>query len=230
MEVAICHADRDLVVVDKPPAVAVIPARSEPAEASLVRQLEACLGLRLWVVHRIDRDTSGVVVFAKSAEAHRALCRAFEERRVEKEYVAFTAGVPEPEAGRIDVPLHAARRGKARPARPDEAGRQEAVTDYRVERVFHGAGLAAARVGLWPRSGRRHQLRVHLRARGTPILFDALYGGDQARPSPAAPCRRLALHAARLRLPTPGGVLEVGAPLPGDLVALEAWLAMAEPR
>jgi tRNA pseudouridine32 synthase/23S rRNA pseudouridine746 synthase len=228
MDVTICHADADLVVVDKASGDAVIPARGEPAEHSLVRRLEAQLGARLWVVHRIDRGTSGVVVFARSAEAHRGLCRAFEQRRVDKEYVAFTAGVPEPEAGRIELALHGARRGKSRPATEHEPGAREAATDYRVERIYRRRqGRDAARVGLRPSSGRQHQLRVHLRARGTPILFDQLYGRGVAQAFAGAPCRRLALHASRLRLPTPRGVLDVRAPLSAELVALDAWLAGA---
>lgn len=225
MHVTICHADEDLVAVDKAPGDAVIPARGEPAEGSLLRRLETQLGARLWVVHRIDRQTSGVVVFARSAEAHRGLSRAFEQRRVEKEYVAFTAGVPEPAAGRIELALHAARRGKSRPAHAGEAASQQASTEYRVERIFRRPGLEAARVGLRPSTGRHHQLRVHLRAQGTPILFDPLYGRGATGPFAAAPCRRLALHASRLRLPTPRGVLDVAAPLSVDLVALDAWLA-----
>lgn len=220
----VLYEDAAIVAVDKPAGLTVVPARGEPPQSSLVQRLGLERDERLWTVHRLDRDTSGVVVFARSAEAHRELSLAFEERRVEKEYVAYVAGRLEPAQGRIDLALHAARRGKSRPASPGEPGRQEAVTDYLEERVLSRAGSPASRLRVWPRTGRQHQIRVHLRARGAPILFDPLYA---PRPSPdlaGAPCGRLALHAARLTLPARLGPLSIEAPLPPDLAALESWL------
>jgi tRNA pseudouridine32 synthase/23S rRNA pseudouridine746 synthase len=218
----------DLVAVDKPAGLPVVPARDEAADRCLRARLEAELGYRLWVVHRLDRDTSGVVLFARDAATHRALSLAFERREVAKTYVAFVAGPAQPERGRIDLPLHAARRGKARPARPGEPGAQAAATGWRVVRRWStGAGdrLEIARLELAPESGRHHQLRVHLRSLGAPILFDRLYGKGAITASPDAPCSRLALHALRLTLPPdPGGRSRAfEAPLAADLVALERW-------
>ncbi len=223
--IAWLHRDDELVAVDKPAGEPVIAARGEPPEACLVRRGEAALGQRLFVVHRIDRDTSGVVFFARTAAAHRFLTLAFESRRVGKRYVAFAAGVLEPDRGRIEVPLHAARRGKARPAGHEEPGQKAAVTDYAVERVWSGGRGKVSRIALHPLTGRHHQIRVHLRARGAPILFDPLYGRSIDGPFDAAPCRRLALHALAIDVPLPEGRrLEIEAPLAPDLAALEAWL------
>lgn len=224
MEPAILLRNEAFVAVDKKAGETVIPARGEAPGLSLVRRLENALGQRLWVVHRIDRETSGIVLFALNADSHRELNRAFEERRVEKEYVAFVAGTLEPAQGCIDLPLHAARRGKSRPAAPGEPGSREAVTEYAAERVFRRGEEAVSRLRLRPRSGRHHQIRVHLRARGAPILFDALYGRGAVQAFAAAPCGRLALHAARLRVSLAGGVQDVEAPLAADLGALDDWL------
>ena len=222
------HREGELVAVDKPAGEPVIAARGEPREACLVRRAEAALGQRLFVVHRLDRDTSGVVLFARTAEGHRFLSRAFEARQVSKAYVAFTAGLLEPPLGRIDLALHPARRGKSRPAEPGEPGQQDAVTDYAVERVWRRSQGAVSRVALRPVTGRHHQIRVHLRARGAPILFDRHYGRGLGETLGDAPCQRLALHALRLDVPRPEGPpLEIEAPLAPDLRRLEDWLDAA---
>lgn len=206
-------------VLDKPPGRTVVPARDEDPALCLHHQAEWELGGTLLVVHRLDRDTSGVLLFARSAALHRDLCLAFEHHRIAKRYLAFTAGIAEPREGVIDLPLHAARRGKSRPALPDEPGARVARTRYRVEQSGDIAGQPVARVSLEPETGRLHQLRVHLRAIGTPILADPLYG-KAARPLPAhlAP-PRLALHAAHLTVPLgPGGSPRTfESPLPADL-------------
>lgn len=192
----------EIVAVAKPPGLPVVPAGGGPAAASLHHQLERARGERLWVVHRLDRDASGVVIFARTAAAHRHLSMAFERRAVRKTYLAFAGGRLDPPRGRIELPLHAARRRKARPARPDEAGAKAAVTAYDVARTWDLRGVPVLLVRLRPETGRHHQLRVHLRARGAPILFDPLYGrGFAPRGLEQAPCRRLALHALRLELP-----------------------------
>jgi tRNA pseudouridine32 synthase / 23S rRNA pseudouridine746 synthase len=225
--IAVLHEDRDVVAVAKPAGPPVIPARGEDADACVQRRLERQLGRRLWVVHRIDRDASGVVLFARNADAHRALSLAFERREVHKSYVAIVAGRLSPPAGRIDVALHAARKGKTRPAQPGEPGAQEAATDYAAERTWRVAGEDVTRVTARPLTGRHHQIRVHLRFVGAPILFDPLYGrGFGPKDLASAPASRLALHAARLDVPAPsgGGRLVVDCPLAADLAALVEWL------
>ena len=221
------HDDDDLVAVSKPPGEPVIAERGGSPEACLRRRLEAQIGKRLWVVHRIDRDASGLVVFARNADAHRALSLAFEHRQVEKSYVALAGGELEKEHGTIDVALHSARKGKTRPARPGEPGRREAITEYAVEKSWRQEGAVVSLLEVHPRTGRRHQIRVHLRSLGAPLLFDPLYGRGLLPPGlDGAPCSRLALHARRLELPAPGGdgrlVLE--APVAEDLEQLQGWL------
>jgi RluA family pseudouridine synthase len=230
--VPIVHDDDDLLAVAKPPDLPVIPARTGPPEACLWRALEATLGKRLWVVHRIDRDTSGLVVFAKHADAHRALSMAFEARDVRKTYLAFAAGAL-PAARRVDLALHDARKGKTRPALPGEAGARAAVTELAARRVWLLGGAAAPApsavtlVEARPETGRHHQIRVHLRALDAPIVADPLYGKHTLEGAlAAAPCRRLALHAWRLTLPPlrGGAPLALESPLAPDLQALERWL------
>jgi 23S rRNA-/tRNA-specific pseudouridylate synthase len=255
------HEDDDVVAVQKPSGEPVIPARDGSAQDCVQRRLERQLGRRLWVVHRIDKDASGVVVFALNADAHRALSLAFEHRQVSKAYTAFVAGSIEPPRGRLDVPLHPARKGKTRPARPGEPGAQAATTRYATQTRWtlapssRGAPVASGAEGsaasapadpsglvrsgslgmtrvvslleAHPQTGRHHQIRVHLRAAGVPILFDPLYGrGLMPETLAGAPCTRLALHARRIDLPAPRGEgrVVVEAPLSADLAALAEWL------
>jgi len=264
------HEDDDIVAVQKPSGEPVIPARDGSAQDCVQRRLERQLGRRLWVVHRIDKDASGVVVFARNADAHRALSLAFEHRQVSKAYTAFVAGSIEPSRGRLNVPLHPARKGKTRPARPGEPGAQAATTEYAAQKRWtlpaspssrartggdepretdndsrdKGSAVPADPSGLvhseslgmtsivslleaHPHTGRHHQIRVHLRSAGTPILFDPLYGrGLMPETLAGAPCARLALHARRIDLPAPRGEgrVVVEAPLSADLAALAEWL------
>lgn len=220
------YTDHNIVAVSKPAGLPVIPAPPPASPGDNLRtRLERELGCALWVVHRLDRDASGVVVFARSADAHRALCLAFEHREVEKAYAALTAGAPNPPDGTIEIPLHAARRGKSRPALPGEAGAREAVTVYTSERIWQRADDRVALVRARPRTGRHHQLRVHFRAIGTPLVHDRLYGRRMATALADLPCQRLALHATRLVVPEAvfGTRLEFDAPLAPDLAAAITW-------
>jgi 23S rRNA-/tRNA-specific pseudouridylate synthase len=146
---------------------------------------------------------------------------------VRKTYDALVAGAVEPWRGRIDTPLHGARKGKTRPAQPGEPGAQPATTEYAtVERWALGAAMVS-HLEAHPVTGRHHQIRVHLRSAGAPILFDPLYGrGLMPEALAEAPCSRLALHARRIDLPAPreSGRVVVEAPLPPDLAALVEWL------
>ena len=234
------HEDDDVVAVQKPSGEPVIPARDGSAQDCVQRRLERQLGRRLWVVHRIDKDASGVVVFALNAEAHRALSLAFEHRQVSKTYAAFVAGSIEPPEGRLEVPLHPARKGKTRPARPGEPGAQAATTEYATQKRWtlpadssSPGGTEAPRndsvslLEACPHTGRHHQIRVHLRAAGVPILFDpSTARGLTPEALAGAPCARLALHARRIDLPAPRGEgrLVIEAPLAPDLAALAEWL------
>ncbi len=226
-DVPIIYLDDRVAAADKPPRLTVVPAAGDPGRDCLRFRLESQLGAKLWVVHRLDRDTSGIVLFARDAETHRALGAAFEARRVHKTYLAFTSGAPPDREGLIDTPLHPARRGKARPARPREAGASSALTGYAVKRRWHRGAERVALVEARPETGRHHQVRVHLRSIGAPVLFDPLYGGGPAGRLLGAPANRLALHASRLAVPGAGPAdepLVLESPLPGDLASLLQWL------
>jgi 23S rRNA-/tRNA-specific pseudouridylate synthase len=219
------------IVVDKPSGIATIPARDEDPALSLRHRLEAQLGTPLWVVHRIDRETSGVVAFARDAASHRLLNLAFQRQQVGKQYLAWTAGIPEPAEGSIDVPLIAARKSKMRPAAPGETGALASRTDYALEARGQWQGAPVARVRCRPKSGRQHQIRVHLRSIGCPILRDSLYGLVTFKPPfDGLPLGRLALHAAVLELPRIGAVpaTRLEATLPEDLMALDRLVVGVE--
>jgi RluA family pseudouridine synthase len=219
MALAILHDDPDLVAVSKPAGLPTIPARDEDANACLHAMFERQLRIRLFVVHRLDRDTSGVILFAKSAESHRLLNIAFMERRVEKLYLALVAPPPASDSGTIDTPLHEARRGKSRPARGNEPGALPSRTDFTVMERF---GKRAALLAVRPQTGRRHQVRVHLKSIGCPLLVDSLYGGDPIEDL----IERLTLHASRITLvhPLTSAPLTVEAPLPEDMAEAVLFL------
>jgi 23S rRNA-/tRNA-specific pseudouridylate synthase len=167
-----------------------------------------------------------VVVFARTAEAHRALSMAFEKRRAEKRYLAFASAPAELAAeGAIARPLRPARKGLMKLAAPGDRDAQAAETRYVIVARWSRGDEHAVKIEARPLTGRQHQIRLHLAAIGAPIWFDPLYGVGAA---PAdAPPGRLALHAHRLALPSPspkGDWLRLEAPLPDDLAALEAWL------
>jgi len=178
--------------------MAVIPVPDAPPGACLRDRVAAALGGRVWVVHRLDRDTSGVVVFARTAEAHRALSMAFERRDVVKHYAALVHGVPAPGSGTIDMPLHDARKGKARPARADEPGERPATTDYALTRAWTHDTQRIAAVAATPRTGRHHQIRAQLAAIKCPIKGDVKYGARRSNPD-----RSIHLHAWRLAFDNP---------------------------
>lgn len=209
----ILHRTARYIALNKPAGVTVIPARNEPPELALRQRAEAALGLPLWVVHRLDRDTSGVVLFALDAETHRALNSLFEHGQIAKTYLAWVCGVPEPRQGRIDAPLISARKGKMRPALPGERDAKAAATRYAVEAVGEQDGQPISRLRCWPETGRQHQIRVHLRSIGHPILGDALYGKTVQSWAP-----RCLLHALEVRVPALLGVAEtmIAAPVPAD--------------
>lgn len=190
------------IAVDKPSGVVVIPDRDGDPEGCLKRAAERERGERLFVVHRLDRGTSGVVMFARNPAAHRSLGLQFEHARIEKTYLAVVDPAPTEESGTIDVPLHPARKGKMRPAAPGEPGSLASRTEWSVRRREGARALLEVR----PSTGRQHQIRVHLRFAGTPVVGDALYGG--------APSDRLLLHAWRIRFEDPdgGGSVEVESP------------------
>ena len=190
----ILHADHEIVVVAKPAGLLSVPGKGpELADCMLARLGAAFPEVRL--VHRLDRDTSGVMVFALTPHAQRHLGLQFEKRQVRKRYVARVAGHPAERAGRIEMPLIVDWPNRPRQKVCFETGRP-ATTDWRVIRLEPGA----ARLRLTPLTGRSHQLRVHLMAIGHPILGDPFYATASARDHD-----RMMLHAETLGFRHPDG-------------------------
>ncbi len=211
------YADRDLVAVDKPAGVPSQPTLTSD-QGTLPELVAALLGAPVTLVHRLDRETSGVTVLARSAAAAAGLAEAFRTGTPEKTYLALCARAPSPPDGRIDAPLgkDPARAGLRR---VDPRG-DAAATRYRTLRDGPLAALVEAR----PETGRTHQIRVHLAHLGAPLLGDPRYGGPRRVGEVAIP--RVMLHARRLEIdhPATGARLVLEAPLPEDLRAAEAAL------
>ena len=210
---------RGWVAIDKPPGQLVVPGRATEGSAAaptLRQQLEEQLGHPLWVVHRLDRDTSGVLLFAKDAPTHRALSMAFEAGGVEKRYLLLAQGRWEQETT-VDVALTEGRKGKMRPVAPGEAGKP-ARTHFAPRERFPDATWVEAR----PETGRTHQIRVHARSAGHPLLVDPQYGNKLPLSVGTARLSRTPLHAASLLVPALEGLpaQSVEAPLPLDLQAV----------
>jgi RluA family pseudouridine synthase len=205
----ILYGDADVIAVNKPEGIAAIPEQN-PREPSLFERLCAERGETLFIVHRIDKDTSGVILFARNAEAHRHLNMEFETRRTRKMYVALTQGVIGGDWGKIDKPL--ARFGSGRVGVNPQHGKPS-LTEYKVMQRFPSHTLVEA----YPKTGRRHQIRVHFYSIGHPIVGDRLYG-DRAvqRDYP-----RMMLHAKKLTIRPPcGDELTVEAPIPTSFSAV----------
>jgi 23S rRNA pseudouridine1911/1915/1917 synthase len=224
--------DSDLIVIEKPAGLVVHPAPGNP-DGTLVNALISHCGASLsgiggvrrpGIVHRLDKDTSGLMVIAKTEAAHHALSRDFMLRRVDRSYAAIVWGVPTPLAGEIagNIGRSAANRKKMAVVR--EGKGKPAITHYRVERSFRThAALVECRLA----SGRTHQIRVHLAHRGHPLIGDPVYGTragrDVARGGPVgarvAAFPHQALHARMLGFTHPAGRgrLSFASPLPADL-------------
>lgn len=239
----IVHEDEDLIVIDKPAGLVVHPAAGNP-DGTLVNALlhhcgDSLSGIggiaRPGIVHRIDKDTSGLMVAAKNDAAHHALARLFTAHRIERVYHAFVHGLPSPREGRIEGAIGRSPRDRKKMA-VVESGGKPAATRYRVERSFATArGRAfAAHVTCRLETGRTHQVRVHMAHRGHPLIGDPLYAGRRRLPMGTDGPQgrfidrfpRQALHAAVLGFvhPTSGREMRFESPLPEDLRRLEAAL------
>ncbi len=219
----VLHEDAQLLAVDKPAGRLVIPGRGRD-ELSLVEELSAVHG-RLWVVHRLDRGTTGVLLFARTAAAHRLLNIAFDLGEPRKRHRALVAGTPAPEL-RVDVPLAAARRGRMRPARAADPRGKASATVFRLIEAFPPrpwAGGTLSLVEAFPETGRTHQIRVHLAHAHHPLAVDPDYGSEDPLlgPDGRTLLDRTPLHAIRLELvhPETRQPLVLEAPLPADMAA-----------
>ncbi len=213
------YADDHLVAVDKPAGVPAQPTLTTD-RGTLPELVGALLGSPVTIVHRLDRETSGVTVLARTRAAAAALSEAFRVGSPEKTYLALCARAPSPAAGRVDAPIGKdPRRAGLRAVSPSG---EPAATRYRTLR----AG-AAALVEARPETGRTHQVRVHLAHLGAPLLGDPRYGGPRMVGAVAIP--RVMLHAARLELahPATGAPMVFEAPVPADFAEAERALVPA---
>jgi 23S rRNA pseudouridine1911/1915/1917 synthase len=220
---AIVWEDDCLLVVDKPAGVVVHPARGHRgatlSEALAGRAAGGEDPARAGIVHRLDRETSGLLVVAKSEEVHRRLQQAIRRRDLRREYLALVEGCPPARSGTIDAPIGRDRRVRTRMSTDTDVPR-EARTHFELERAL--PGFALLRVVL--ETGRTHQIRVHLQAIGHPVAGDPEYGTPGA-----LGLGRQFLHAARLAFahPVTGEQVDVSSPLPPDLAAVLARLEAA---
>jgi 23S rRNA pseudouridine1911/1915/1917 synthase len=209
----VAYEDEHLLVVDKPAGVVVHPARGHAA-GTLAQALAGRAGggeepWRAGIVHRLDRDTSGLLVVAKNDEIHRALKSLLSRRRLRREYLALVDGHPPARTGTIDAPIGRHRRDRKLMS-IDSDNPRESRTHFEIERLLPAAALL--RVVL--ETGRTHQIRVHLAAIGHPVVGDVVYGGPERYG-----LSRQFLHAARLAFdhPATGEPIDVRSPLPRDL-------------
>ena len=191
-EIPILHEDSDLLVVDKPAGLLSVPGKGPELADCLIARLERAFPT-VRLVHRLDRDTSGVMVFALTAHAQRHLGQQFETRKTRKTYIARVAGRLAPKTGSVDLPLIVDWPNRPLQKVCHETGKP-ALTEYKVTK----ASDAESRVRLHPLTGRSHQLRVHMLALGHPIIGDPLYAPETAAEHP-----RMMLHAEELRLHHP---------------------------
>lgn len=206
MTAAVLYSDDDLLVVNKPAGIATTGGGwGQPVEAGLSKMLEADFG-RVWIIHRLDRGTSGVIVFARNEAAHRVLSLLFESHQVVKTYHALVCGLPAWEEESSSLPLRTDVGHSHRTAVDRKRG-VPALTRFRVEERFHAHALLTAA----PETGRTHQVRAHAAALGFPILSDTLYG---APPTDLIP--RPALHAYSLELHVSDRAFTWTAPYPPD--------------
>ncbi len=240
MALDVVYEDADIIVIDKPAGMVVHPAPGNP-DRTLVNALIAHCGVSLTgvggvrrpgIVHRLDKDTSGLMVAAKSDAAHQGLVAQFAARTVERVYRALVWGRPEPAAGKIAGNIGRSPRNRKKMAVLRRGGRP-AVTRYRVRRSY--AGGAASLVECRLLTGRTHQIRVHLAAQGHPVIGDPTYGRRDDRRRTALPeaarnaalaMDRQALHAATLgfRHPGTGETLRFESDLPSDIKSLKSSL------
>lgn len=190
----VLHEDHEILIVNKPAGLLSVPGKGEHLADCLITRVQEVFPQAL-LVHRLDRDTSGVMVFALSPHAQRHLGLQFEKRQVKKTYVARLWGRLEPKTGTVDLPLIVDWPNRPRQMVCHETGKP-AQTDWRVVKY----GDNETRVRFMPKTGRSHQLRVHALALGHPILGDPFYAEGAARDFP-----RLMLHSEELRLRHPDG-------------------------
>lgn len=214
----IIYEDKDLIVLDKPAGISVHPSATEKGDTVVSFLLSHCKDLsgiggiaRPGIVHRLDRNTSGILVVAKNDAAHRALSRQWVERNVKKEYMALVVGILPHKKALIDAPIARSMHNRKKMAVSARTGSRESVTEYEVAKTF---GEKYTLVKAFPKTGRTHQIRVHFASIGHPVVGDSVYGG----PSIIGLARQF-LHASKLTLthPRTGKKMVLTSKLPKDL-------------
>lgn len=190
---SVIYEDESVIVVNKNPGVAVIPGRGIPDPEILCKYLEKSCGGKIFPVHRLDRETSGVIIFAKTPQAHRNLCLQFEQRKVSKIYLAAVSGRLSG-SGTVFEPIYQFGSGRMG---VDKRGKKS-QTDYVVIQEFNNSTL----LKINPLTGRRHQIRVHMYHIGHPVLGDMIYG----YPRPVGNVSRLMLHAHTITVRLENGI------------------------
>lgn len=231
---AIVYEDSHLLVLDKPPGLVVHPAPGHRTGTLVHALLHHCRDLagiggreRPGIVHRLDKDTSGLLVVAKHDAAHTGLMRQFKNHTISRRYLALLAGDVRPRRGTVDLPIGRDLRDRkkisSRSARP-----RHAVSHYHVVERFVRATL----VGITLETGRTHQIRVHMAHAGYPVIGDPVYGGRQANPPSDVPITRQMLHASELGFlhPVTDLPLVFTTPLPPDMEAACRALRLASPK
>ncbi len=233
MALAIVHEDAHLLVVDKPAGLVVHPAAGNPAGTLVNALLHHCAGqlsgiggvARPGIVHRIDKDTSGLLVVAKTDRAHVGLARQFAAHRVEREYQAVVCGRPAHPSGRIETRLARSPRDRKKVAVVEPPAGKVAITHWRVAQLLQDAASVVCKL----ETGRTHQVRVHMAAIGHSLVGDPVYGSRIAREigARAGLCRQ-ALHARTLGFchPLTGQTMRFESPVPRDIQELVSLLSV----
>jgi 23S rRNA pseudouridine1911/1915/1917 synthase len=229
MNIDTLYEDNDMLIVNKPAGLLVVPDRFNSELPSMNKEIEKKMGQKMWVVHRLDRETSGVICFAKNEQAHRYLSILFQERDVNKFYAGLVIGNVVPAQDRIEgyITEHPAGNGRMMVAKKGKL----AVTDYKVVEQWPLYALMQFQI----HTGRTHQIRVHMRSIGHPIVCDDVYGDGKPfllsgikrkyrmseKDEVEKPLlSRLALHAYRLEFHKEDGTEVIAeAPLPRDIAA-----------
>lgn len=227
LQALVIYRDADVIAINKPAGLAV------QGGTGTAKHLDAMLDAlrfdgteRPKLVHRLDKDTSGVLLLARTSFAATKLTEMFRGSAVRKIYWAATVGVPKPYQGKIDLAL--AKDSGSHGERVAE-GKEDSLRALTYYSVLENTGKQTAFVAMWPRTGRTHQLRVHMAAIGTPILGDGKYAGQDAFLAGAEIAKKLHLHARRLILPNPRGgkPIDVTAPLPDHMAATWKYLGFS---
>lgn len=229
LRAAVLHRDASVLVLNKPPGLAVQGGTATRRHLDgMLDSLRFEAAERPRLTHRLDKDTSGVLVLGRTAPAAAALSRSFREGRVEKIYWAIVVGVPKARRGRIELALTKRSGAGGERVRIDDDGGRRAVTEYVIiDRI----GRELAWLAFRPLTGRTHQIRAHAAALGTPILGDGKYGRRQAFLKGLTLSGKMHLHARAIALPHPdGGTLRVKAPLPPHFAETLKRLGFSEDR